>query len=65
MSTWMVFGSIWIMCGLCVVLFIRGAHPQVSRPGDDSRDDSRGSPADLNVSGLRVIPIRGSDSGAS
>lgn len=56
MNTWMVIGSIWAMCALCVVLFIRGAHPHVSRPHDD-RDDSRGSPADLNVHGLRVVPL--------
>jgi hypothetical protein len=59
MSTWIVFGCIWAMCALCVVLFIRGAHPHVSRSRDD-RDDSRGTPADLNVNGLRVatVPVR-------
>ena len=29
MSTWMIFCSIWAMFALCVVLFIRGAHPHI------------------------------------
>jgi hypothetical protein len=38
MSTWMVISSIWAMCALCAVLFIRGAHPHLER-SDDTRDE--------------------------
>jgi len=59
MSTWMIFCSIWAMCALCVVLFIRGAHPHVERPESGTRDDGR----DMTVGGLAVARVQGSDGG--
>jgi hypothetical protein len=50
MSTWSIFCGIWAMCALCVVLFIRGAHPHVERPERDIRDDGN----DVTVGGLTV-----------
>jgi hypothetical protein len=54
MSTWMVFCGIWAMCALCVVLFIRGAHPHVERPEEETRDDDM----NIRVGGMKVAPIR-------
>jgi hypothetical protein len=34
MSTWMVVASVWVMFAVCVVLFVRGASPQVYRSED-------------------------------
>lgn len=45
MSTWMVIGCIWVMCALCVVLFIRGAQPHIAHDRADAGDTPR-SPAD-------------------
>jgi hypothetical protein len=61
MSHWVVFLSIWAMCALCVVLFIRGAHPHVERPDGETRDDGR----DMTVGGLAVARVRGTDGGNS
>ena len=60
MSTWMVFLSIWAMCALCVVLFIRGAHPHVERPDGEIRDDGRDD-RDMKVGGLTVARVQGTD----
>ncbi|CAH2771966.1 MAG: hypothetical protein CBARDCOR_2105 [uncultured Caballeronia sp.] len=35
----MIFCSVWAICALCVVLFIRGAHPYVERPEGDNGND--------------------------
>ena len=61
MSTWTIFCSIWAMCALCVVLFIRGAHPHVERPEGDARDDG----TDMTVGGLTVASVQGADRGNS
>jgi hypothetical protein len=61
MSTWTIFCSIWAMSALCVVLFIRGAHPHVERPEGDTRDSGN----DLNVGGLAVARVRSTDRGNS
>ena len=61
MSTWMIFCSIWAVAALCVVFFIRGAHPHVERPESDSRDNGN----DLSVGGLTVARVRSSDRGNS
>ena len=61
MSTWMIVCSIWAMCTLCVVLFIRGAHPHVERPEGDSRDNGN----DMSVGGMTVARVRSSDRGNS
>jgi len=45
------------MCALCVVLFIRGAHPHVERPESGTRDDGH----DMTVGGLAVARVQGSD----
>ncbi|OXC79554.1 hypothetical protein BSU04_06375 [Caballeronia sordidicola] len=49
------------MCALCVVLFIRGAHPHVERPEGDARDDG----TDMTVGGLTVARVHGADRGNS
>jgi hypothetical protein len=54
----MVFGCVWAMCALCVILFIRGAHPHVERPSASPRDDQRG-PGD--IAALGAIPVRGQE----
>jgi hypothetical protein len=56
MSMWMVICSIWAMCAMCAVLFIRGAHPHV-----ESADDARDEPNDMG--GLTPIRVRRADSG--
>ena len=61
MSTWMIFCSIWAVAALCVVFFIRGAHPHVERPENDSRDNGN----DMTVGGLTVARVRSSDRGNS
>jgi len=49
------------MCTLCVVLFIRGAHPHVERPEGGTRDDG----GDMKVGGLTVARVQGADRGNS
>jgi hypothetical protein len=61
MSTLTIFCSIWAMCALCVVLFIRGAHPHVERPDSGARDDGN----DMTVGGLTVARVLGADHGNS
>src|SRR5471032_386534 len=61
MSTWMIFCSIWALTALCVVFFIRGAHPHIERPEGDSRDNGN----DMTVGGLTVARVRSSDRGNS
>ena len=61
MSTWTIFCSSWAMCALCVVLFIRGAHPHVERPEGGARDDGN----DMTVGGLTVARVQGADRGNS
>jgi hypothetical protein len=41
MSNWMVFMIVWAMVAMCVVLFIRGAHPHVERPDGENRGGNR------------------------
>jgi hypothetical protein len=60
MSTWTIFCSIWAMSALCVVLFIRGAHPHVERPEGD-----RDSGNDMTLGGLTVARVQGADRGNS
>lgn len=47
MSTWMVIASVWVMFAVCVVLFVRGASPQVYR-SDEAQEEGR--PARNDVS---------------
>ncbi|MGA7816017.1 hypothetical protein [Caballeronia sp.] len=54
MSSWMIFCSIWALFALCVVLFIRGAHPHVKRPEADTREEGQ----DSKTGGLKVAPVR-------
>lgn len=60
MSSWTIFCSIWAMSVMCVVFFIRGAHPHVERPvrGRDSVND-------MTVGGLTVARVQGADRGNS
>jgi hypothetical protein len=60
MSNWTIVCSIWTMSALCVVFFIRGAHPHVKRP---ERDRDIGN--DMTVGGLTVARVRGADRGNS
>lgn len=57
MSTWMIFCSIWAMCAMCVVLFIRGAHPHVERPDVDARAEG----VDLGLHRLNVAKVQHDD----
>jgi hypothetical protein len=57
MNTWMIFFSVWAMSALCVVLFIRGAHPHVERSPGERRDDNR----DLTRGAMAVARVHGAD----
>ncbi|WP_186308630.1 hypothetical protein [Paraburkholderia sp. BCC1885] len=37
MEKWLVAAGIWTMCGMCAVLFIRGATRQVARTNADEQ----------------------------
>jgi hypothetical protein len=43
----MVVLSVWVMFAICVVLFVRGASPNVHR-SDDARDDGGHASADIS-----------------
>jgi hypothetical protein len=47
MNTWMIVCSVWAMCALAVVLFIRGAHPHVE--GADASAEG----VDVRVRGMK------------
>jgi hypothetical protein len=51
MSTWMVIASIWALFAVCVVLFVRGASPHVSRK-EEARGES--APQGVDVSRIKI-----------
>jgi hypothetical protein len=57
MSTWLIFCSIWAVCALCIVLFVRGAHPYIEDTGDDARDDTP------NLGALTPARVRSAERG--
>jgi hypothetical protein len=58
MSSWMIFCAIWALFALCVVLFIRGAHPHVERPEADAREEGQDNKAGVKAGGLKVASVR-------
>jgi hypothetical protein len=44
MEKWLVVAGIWTMCGMCAVLFIRGATRNVARERLEEQHPSSGAP---------------------